>query len=345
MLEGACMDSLESIGTSPNRGQHQFMSQISEAPSCDPGALNRIAELTKENEEKTRKIEKLKKYVSNLEADGDRLNDQLLIANSYKNCFNSIVNPVFMVDQSLQINYANSAFFDMTATSPEVLRKTPKCSDILNCDVFRDTCLLKQCFEEDRIISGQKCNFVNSAERKFSLVVDAFSIKNIATNEILGGFEVFREVFEDTVRKYLLFSLSGEEYGINIKRVKEIISMIPVVTVPNLPDSILGVIDLRGQIVPVINIKKKLTIANSETSTKSCMIITEATVNNESKNFAFVADRVNDILNLNAKDIEPAPSILANLKTDYIYGIAKVKNDTKILIDFDRLVSTDEHIM
>ncbi len=313
---------------------------VTESPQNTENAIveptemsSKVEELTREMEAQAKKIEKLKKYIANVEADGDRLGRELVIANSYKICFDSITNPLFMVDTSYHIHYANNAFLDITNSSPEILQARPACSEFLNCTHFRNRCLLKECFAEKRGIKGFKCSFFNTAERQFTFVVDALPIHNIATNEILGGFEIFREIVEDTLMKCLMFMLSDQEFGVSIKKLKCIIPMQKITPVPKLPDYVRGVIDLRGQVIPIFDLNCRLGFDQIELSDRQRIIIMESKVGDETKAFGFIVDQVIDIRTINAKDIEPAQSVDYMGSLNYIAGIAKVDKSARVIID------------
>jgi len=306
-----------------------------------------IEALRKELDDKSRKIEKLKTYISNVEADGDRLSKELVIANSYRNCFDSITNPLFMVNDALEINFANKAFFEMTGSSPEILHQQATCSDFLQCGRFRDKCLLRECFEKKTPINGFRCKFISKAERKFSLVVDALPIYNIATGEILGGIEVFREVVEDTTTKYLMFSLAGQEFGISTKNLREVISMVDITAMPDASDYMRGLINLRGEVIPIIDMNKRLGFQQETPSEGNVIIVLEGKMATRKMIFGIVVDLINEIRAINAHDVENMPSVGTsesggqNYK-QYISGVAKIDNRATILLKCEGLLDSLE---
>jgi purine-binding chemotaxis protein CheW len=307
-----------------------------------------IESLRKELEEKSTKIEKLKKYILNVEMDGDRLNKELVIANSYRNCFDSITNPLFMVNTALEISYANKAFFEITGSSPAILQQQATCSDFLQCGRFREKCLLKECFEKKEPITGFQCKFVNSADRRFRLVVDALPIHNIATGEILGGIEVFREVVEDTTTKYLMFGLAGQEFGISTKNLREVISMVEITAMPDTPSYVRGLINLRSQVIPIIDMNRRLGFQQGNTSTGNLIIVLEAKTAGRPMVFGIIVDQVNEIRAINAHDVEQMPSVGAGASAvqnckPYIAGVAKHNDRATILLKCDGLIDSWEH--
>ena len=290
---------------------------------------------------KSEKIEKLQKYITNLEADGDRLSRQLVIANSYRACFDTrIQNPVFMVTLDCKINYGNKAFRKMTGLTEDELGRAPDCTQLLDCDRFRKgRCLLKECFESKQAIDGFACDFVNSADRRFKLVVDVLPILNVANNEVLGGIEIFREVIEDTQLQYLMFGLNGQEYGVSIKKLRCVISMVEINHVANLPAHVLGVINLRGEIIPVIGIKERLGLTAQGSAERPAIIILDTADKTGKKPLGFIVDQVNSVVTINARDIEsPAETGFGTLD-NLIAGIAKVGGQTKILLDVSQAMA------
>jgi purine-binding chemotaxis protein CheW len=310
----------------------------------DNEVMLEISELKAELEKRDAKIDKLKKYIANVEEDSDRINDELLVANSFKVCFNSVTNPLFMVDASLNITFANPAFLDIANIDESAVEKQLNCADVLQCAAMRPhKCLLKECFESGKPIMGYRCSYINSMDRKFRLVVDAFPVHNVATNKILGGFEIFREVIEDTVAKYLMFSVSGEEYGLSTKDLRDILSMTHVFPIPKMPSYVLGSINLRDKIVPVIDIGRRLGLQSCETSSENGVImIMDTTVGSEKATYGFVADKVNEIVDLGPSDIDRTATQSVICGDNCISGVAKVDGRSRVLIDFNKLVPNDE---
>jgi purine-binding chemotaxis protein CheW len=146
----------------------------------------------------------------------------------------------------------------------------------------------------------------------------------------------------DIQGKYLSFSLGIEEYGISILKTKEIIGMMPVTTVPLAPKFVKGVINLRGRVIPVVDLRLRLGMDAADYTERTCIIVTEITANAESVPVGIIVDSVSEVLNIKAEDIETAPRLGIKLTTDYILGTVKVEGGVKILLDIDRVFSGKE---
>ena len=142
--------------------------------------------------------------------------------------------------------------------------------------------------------------------------------------------------------KYLTFSLAGEEYGIGILKVKEIIGIMPITTVPRTPMFVKGVINLRGKVIPVMDLRLKFGMENMAYTERTCIIVVEIKSQGGSVMIGIVVDAVSEVLNIKGNDIEETPTFGAKLDTDYILGMAKINGGVKILLDIDRVLSTDE---
>ncbi|ABC77062.1 chemotaxis protein [Syntrophus aciditrophicus SB] len=142
--------------------------------------------------------------------------------------------------------------------------------------------------------------------------------------------------------KYLTFTLAGEEYGISILKVKEIIGMMPITTVPQTPPYVKGVINLRGKVIPVVDLRRKFGMDPMEYTERTCIIVVEIAGSVKTIPMGIVVDSVSEVLNIKSADIEETPSFGNRLDTDYILGMAKVGGGVKILLDIDRVMSADE---
>jgi len=138
--------------------------------------------------------------------------------------------------------------------------------------------------------------------------------------------------------KYMLFNLADQEYGINILKIHEVISMMPITPVPHLPNFIKGVINIRGKVIPIMDLRLKLGINAADYTTTTCIII----VRTEKILIGFVADSFSGMLNIKRKDIEKVPEAPGfGSNTDYILGIAKIEEKLKILINIDKIVNEE----
>jgi purine-binding chemotaxis protein CheW len=142
--------------------------------------------------------------------------------------------------------------------------------------------------------------------------------------------------------KYLTFTLAAEDYGLEILKVREIIGMMDVTAVPQTPEYVKGVINLRGRVIPVIDLRLKFGLEEAEYGERTCIIVVEVQSEMGSMQMGVVVDSVSEVLNINGDDIEPPPSFGARLKTQYILGIAKAKGTIKILLDIDKVLTGDE---
>ncbi len=142
--------------------------------------------------------------------------------------------------------------------------------------------------------------------------------------------------------KYLTFSLAGEEYGIGIIQIKEIIGMMPITSVPRTPEFVKGVINLRGKVIPVIDLRLRFNMEASEYTERTCIIVVEIEGKDKTVIIGIVVDSVSEVLNINEQDIEEAPSFGTKLDTNYILGMAKTEGGVKILLDIDCVLTSSE---
>jgi len=142
--------------------------------------------------------------------------------------------------------------------------------------------------------------------------------------------------------KYLTFSLADEAYGIGILKIKEIIGMLPVTSVPKTPDFVKGVINLRGKVIPVVDLRCRFGIEEIEYTDRTCTIVVEIEGQAGTVMIGIVVDSVSEVLNIKGEDIEESPAFGARLDTNYILGMAKMDGGVKILLDIDRVLSAEE---
>jgi purine-binding chemotaxis protein CheW len=139
--------------------------------------------------------------------------------------------------------------------------------------------------------------------------------------------------------KYLTFALAGEEYGIGILKIKEIIGMMPVTTVPQTPDFFKGVINLRGKVIPVMDLRLRFGMEDIDYTEWTCIIVVEIERSNGTIHIGIVVDSVSEVLNVKDEDIEDTPTFGTKLHTEYIFGMAKMEGGVKILLDIDQVLS------
>ncbi len=142
--------------------------------------------------------------------------------------------------------------------------------------------------------------------------------------------------------KYLTFTLDEEEYGIGILKVKEIIGMMDITSVPRTPEFVKGVINLRGKVIPIVDLRLKFGMEAIPYSERTCIIVVEIDSNEATVLIGIVVDAVSEVLNVNEEEIEDAPAFGTKLDTDYILGMAKMEGGVKILLNIDKVLSTKE---
>lgn len=142
--------------------------------------------------------------------------------------------------------------------------------------------------------------------------------------------------------KYLTFTLASEEYGIGILKVKEIIGMMSITTVPQTASYVKGVINLRGKVIPVVDLRLKFGISAMDYTERTCIIVVEIAGSGKTIMMGIVVDSVSEVLNIRGGDIEDTPNFGSHLNTDYILGMAKIGGGVKILLDIDKVLSDSE---
>ncbi|HEV7300485.1 MAG TPA: chemotaxis protein CheW [Tepidisphaeraceae bacterium] len=142
--------------------------------------------------------------------------------------------------------------------------------------------------------------------------------------------------------KYLTFGLGNEGYGLEILKVREIIGYMDITAVPRTPSYVRGVINLRGQVISVVDLRTKFAMPTVPRTDETCIIVVEINQQDRKLSTGIIVDRVAEVLNIGAAQIEPTPSFGAAVPTDYILGLGKVGQAVKILLDIDRVLSADE---
>lgn len=140
--------------------------------------------------------------------------------------------------------------------------------------------------------------------------------------------------------KYLTFALASEEYGLEILKVREIIGYIDVTAVPQTPHHVKGVINLRGQVIPVIDLRAKFGMETTDVTEETCIIVVEIAHADRTFSTGIIVDRVQEVLDIAGQDIEEAPQLGSSVDTDFILGMGKVGNSVKILLDIDRVLGS-----
>lgn len=154
------------------------------------------------------------------------------------------------------------------------------------------------------------------------------------------------EIGAQLAGKYLTFQLADEDYGLEILKVQEIIRMQTVTKVPQTPEYVRGVINLRGKVIPVIDLRKKFGFHAYDDTEKTCIIVVQISYDNHTITMGISIDEVKEVLDIHAEDIEETPSFGANINTEFILGIGKIGNSVKILLDIDKVLSMkDIHVL
>lgn len=146
-------------------------------------------------------------------------------------------------------------------------------------------------------------------------------------------------------RQYLTFLLGGEMFAIGILNIKEIIEYGSLTTVPMMPEFIRGVINLRGAVVPVIDLSARFGRNQSSITRRSCIVIIEVEVEDEKYDVGVVVDSVSEVLEIAAAEIEPPPSFGAKIRADFIEGMGKVNGKFVIILDVDKVLAVEEMAM
>ena len=142
--------------------------------------------------------------------------------------------------------------------------------------------------------------------------------------------------------KFLGLRLGSEEFGIEILRVREIIGILQITPVPQSPSYVRGVINLRGRIIPVVDLRRKFGMEAIQESERTCIIVVDISRGGGNVQMGVLVDAVSEVLNIRAEDIEPTPTFDASFRPDFTLGIAKVKGTIKLLLDIQNILGSDE---
>jgi purine-binding chemotaxis protein CheW len=145
--------------------------------------------------------------------------------------------------------------------------------------------------------------------------------------------------------KYLTFVLSEEEYGLPVLKVREIIKVMDITQVPQVPAHVRGVINLRGKVIPVIDLRLKFGFESQDYTERTCIIVVEVDLGSSKVMMGIVVDSVSEVLNLTGNEIDDTPDFGERVTTDYMCGLAKVKGTVKILLDLDKVLGADGVVM
>jgi purine-binding chemotaxis protein CheW len=142
--------------------------------------------------------------------------------------------------------------------------------------------------------------------------------------------------------KYLTFALGNEGYGLQILKVREIIGWLEITALPQTPAYVKGVINLRGQVIAVVDLRAKFAMEPAPRTDQTCIIVVETQHQQRKVCTGIIVDQVSEVLEIAGKNIEPPPSFGAAVETDFILGMGKVGESVKILLDIDKVLATAE---
>lgn len=142
--------------------------------------------------------------------------------------------------------------------------------------------------------------------------------------------------------KYLTFRLGEEDFGLEILKVQEIIGMQEITSIPRTPAYVKGVINLRGKVIPVMDLRLKFDMEEAEVSRKTCIIVVQVRGEMGDIIMGIVVDEVSEVLEISGREIEPAPTFGTRINTDFVLGMAKTESAVKILLDLDRVLTQQD---
>jgi len=142
---------------------------------------------------------------------------------------------------------------------------------------------------------------------------------------------------ESQIQQLVTFRLGDEEYGVDILKVHEIDRMMDITEVPNAPPSIEGVINLRGKVIPVINLRKKFNLPDREADGRTKIVVVDI-----GTSAGMIVDSVSEVLRISSDIIEPPPPMTTGVSSEYIRGVGKLKDRLLILLDIEKLLGADE---
>lgn len=143
--------------------------------------------------------------------------------------------------------------------------------------------------------------------------------------------------------QYLTFKLDTEMYGIEILKVREIIGLIQITRVPRMPEYVKGVINLRGKVIPIIDLRMAFSLPEVQPTKRTCIVVVEVEIDDDSVQVGVIVDEVDEVLDFVPNSIEPAPEYGGgHIKTEFIKAMGKINNQVKILLDIDKVISNTD---
>lgn len=150
------------------------------------------------------------------------------------------------------------------------------------------------------------------------------------------------EGIEKESRQYLTFRLGQETFAVDVAKVREILDFVTITKVPQTPDFMRGVINLRGSVVPVVDMKLKFGMKETEKTVNTCIVVLEVVIDDETTIVGALADSVQEVVELDPAQIEPPPRIGMKLSIDFIRGMGKLNDEFVIILDTDKVFSFEE---
>ena len=142
--------------------------------------------------------------------------------------------------------------------------------------------------------------------------------------------------------KYLTFRLASEEYGLEILKVREIIGVMDITHVPRTPEYIRGVINLRGKVIPVLDLRTKFNMETTENTDETCIVVVDTSSDGDTIQMGILVDAVSEVLDIQESQIEDPPAFGTSVDTKFILGMGKVNNEVKILLDIDEVLTAGD---
>jgi purine-binding chemotaxis protein CheW len=143
-------------------------------------------------------------------------------------------------------------------------------------------------------------------------------------------------------RQYLTFKLGNEVFGIDVAKVREVLDFTTITEIPRTPDFMSGVINLRGSVVPVVDLRLCFQMSKTERTRNTCIVVVEVMLEGEATVIGALADSVEEVIDLEPEQIQPAPRIGTQIRTDFIKGMGKRESQFIMILDIDRVFSTEE---
>ncbi len=147
---------------------------------------------------------------------------------------------------------------------------------------------------------------------------------------------------QQELSQFLTFCLNEESFAVDVSRVREVLDLIEVTKVPQTPDYMLGVVNLRGNVVPVIDLRQRFGLPVAQTTRDSCIIVMEINIDGEQVVIGALADAVEEVLNMSADDIEASPRLGARVNVDFIRGVGKRGEQFVMILEIDRIFAAEE---